>query len=210
MGENKEKYITFSVPIKKELENDKIITYTKKFIDSSLSSLVNNLSEGLHRDKCTDCKSCLDYMVFKDDKLIFRRKELQNDFNKDLMKRLADLYEFRNEDVYLLITNFILLLRKGVYPDEYMDSSEILDETSFPDKEASYSSLNMEDIAEVDYRHAKRVLKYLKNKNLGDYHDLYVQSDTLFFADLFENFRIKYIEIYELAPVQFLSTLGLA
>ena len=99
-----------------------------------------------------------------------------------------------------------MLLRKGVYPDEYMDSSERLDETSFPDKEASYSSLNMEDIAEVDYRHAKRVLKYLKNKNLGDYHDLYVQSDTLFFADLFENFRIKYIEIYELAPVQFLST----
>ena len=82
-----------------------------------------------------------------------------------------------------------------------MDSSERLDETSLPDKEASYSSLNMEDIAEVDYRHAKRVLKYLKNKNLGDYHDLYVQS---------ENLRIKYIEIYELAPVQFLSTLGLA
>ena len=82
-----------------------------------------------------------------------------------------------------------------------MDSSERLDETSLPDKEASYSSLNMEDIAEVDYRHAKRVLKYLKNKNLGDYHDLYVQN---------ENLRIKYIEIYELAPVQFLSTLGLA
>ena len=82
-----------------------------------------------------------------------------------------------------------------------MDSLERLDETSLPDKEASYSSLNMEDIAEVDYRHAKRVLKYLKNKNLGDYHDLYVQN---------ENLRIKYIEIYELAPVQFLSTLGLA
>ena len=83
MGENKEKYITFSVPIKKELENDKIITYKRKFIDSFrfmsswLSSLVNNLSEGLHSDKCTDCKSCLDYMVFKDDQLIFRRKELQ-------------------------------------------------------------------------------------------------------------------------------------
>ena len=83
MGENKEKYITFSVPIKKELENDKIITYKKKFIDSFrfmsswLPSLVNNLSEGLHSDKCTDCKSCLDYMVFKDDQLIFRRKELQ-------------------------------------------------------------------------------------------------------------------------------------
>ena len=83
LGENTEKYITFSVPIKKELGNGKSITYKIKFIDSfrfmssSLSSLVDNLSEGLHSDKCIDCKSCLDYMsvkrvALKDDRLIFR------------------------------------------------------------------------------------------------------------------------------------------
>ena len=76
-----------------------------------------------------------------------------------------------------------------------MDSWERFDETSLLDKEAFYSSLNMEDITEVDHRHAKRVFKSLNNINLGDYHDLYVQSDTLLLADVFENFRNKCIEI---------------
>ena len=56
-----------------------------------------------------------------------------------------------------------------------MDSWERFDETSLPDKEAFYSSLDMEDITDVDHRHAKRVLKNLSNKNVGDCHDLYVQ-----------------------------------
>ena len=71
LGENTEKYI-FSVSIKKELDNGKTITYKLKFIDSfrfmsnSLSNLVDNLSKRVHSDKCTDCKSCLDYMSVKD------------------------------------------------------------------------------------------------------------------------------------------------
>ena len=103
-----------------------------------------------------------------------------------------------------------MLLRKGIYPYEYIDSWERFDETSFLDKVASYSSLNMEGITSVDYRHAKRVYKEFKLKNLGDYHDLYVQSDTLLLADVFENFRNKCIEIYELDPAHFLSAPGLA
>ena len=81
-----------------------------------------------------------------------------------------------------------------------MDSWEKFDETSLPDKEVFYSSLNMEDITDVGYRHAKRVFKNLNSKNLGDYHDLYVQSDTLLLADgiLGTNVRNKCIEIYEL------------
>ena len=66
-----------------------------------------------------------------------------------------------------------------------MDSWERFDETSLPDKEAFYSSLNMEDITGVDHRHAKRVLNSLNNKTLGDYHDFYVRSDTLLLADVF-------------------------
>ena len=104
----------------------------------------------------------------------------------------------------------ILLLRKGVYPYEYMDSWQRFDETSFPDKEAFYSNLNMEDIKDVDYRHGKTVFEYLINKKLGDYHDLYVQSDTLLLADVFENFRIMYIKVYELDPAHFQSARGLA
>ena len=118
------------------------------------------------------------------------------------------------------INKFILLLRKGVYPYEYMDSWERFDETSLPNKEVFYSNLNMEDITDVDYRHAKRVfngiafneivLKSFNNKKLGDCHDLYVQSDTLLPADVFENFRNMCIEVYELDPAHFLSAPGLA
>ena len=68
----------------------------------------------------------------------------------------------------------------------------------------------MEDIADVDYRHAKRVYKEFNNKNIGDYHDLYVQSDTLLLVDVFENYRNKWIEIYELDSAHFLSAPGLA
>ena len=82
----------------------------------SLSSLVDNLSEGLHCDKCIDCKSCLNYMLAKVDQLIFRwfecKKNYKKDFNKELIKRFANTYEFCNKD----INKFILLLRKGVYP----------------------------------------------------------------------------------------------
>ena len=59
-----------------------------------------------------------------------------------------------------------------------MVSWESFNETSLPEKETFHSTLNMEDITEVNRRHAKRVFKVLNNKNLGDYHDLYVQSDT--------------------------------
>ena len=63
----------------------------------------------------------------------------------------------------------------------------------------------MEDITDVDHRHANRVFKSLNNKNLGDYHDLYVESDTLLHADVFEDFGNKCIEIYGLDPAHFLS-----
>ena len=65
-----------------------------------------------------------------------------------------------------------------------MDSWERFDEKSLPDKETFYSSLNMENITDIDYRHANKVFKKLKLKNLGDYHDLYAQSDTLLLADV--------------------------
>ena len=77
-----------------------------------------------------------------------------------------------------------------------MDSWKRFDETSLPDKEAFYSSLNMEHITDVDHRHANNVFKNLNNKNLGDYHDSYVQSDTLLPADVFENLEtcaLKYM-----------------
>ena len=103
-----------------------------------------------------------------------------------------------------------MLLKKGVYPYEYIDSWERFDETSLPDKEAFFSSLNMEDITDADSRHAEKVFKNFNNKDLGHYYDLYVQSVTLLLAAVFENFRNKRIQIYELDPAHFLSAPGLA
>ena len=66
---------------------------------------------------------------------------------------------------------------------------EKLNEISLPEKGNFYSHLNMEDMTDADYAHIKRVCKDFEIKNLGEYYDLYVQSDTLLLADVFENFR---------------------
>ena len=125
---------------------------------------------------------------------------------KGLTKKFTNIHKFCNGD----INKFILLLRKRVYPYEYMDNWEIINERSLPDEKAFYSKLNLEDVTDKDYAHAQKVFKELKLKNLGVHHDLYLQSDTLLLADVFENFRNKCIEIYELDPAHFLSAPGLA
>ena len=90
-----------------------------------------------------------------------------------------------------------------------MNSWKRFDEASLPYKKAFYSKLNLEGITDEDYMHAQKVFEEFKLKNLGEYYDLYVQSDTLFLADVFKNFRNKCIEIYELDPAHFLSAPGL-
>ena len=91
------------------------------------------------------------------------------------MKKLKNTDSFCNSD----LNKFILLLRKVVYPFEYMDSWERFNETLLPSKKVFYSNLNMEDIDDIDYRDGNNVFNKFKLNNLGDYHDLYVQSDTL-------------------------------
>ena len=91
-----------------------------------------------------------------------------------------------------------------------MDSWERFDETSLPDKTAFYSELNLEDITDKDYLHAQKVWEVFEINNLGEYHDLYVQSDTLLLGDVFEKFRDTCFEIYGLDPSHFLSSPGLA
>ena len=97
-----------------------------------------------------------------------------------------------------------------VYPYEYIDSWERFDETLLPDKKAFYSELNLEDITDKDYEPGQKVWEVFGIKNLGEYHDLYVQSDTLLLADMFENIRDKCIEINGPDPAHFLSAPGLA
>ena len=101
-------------------------------------------------------------------------------------------------------------MRKGVYPYDYIDNWERFNETLLPSKESFCSNLNMENIDDIDYRHGNNVCKRFKFKNLGEYHDLYVQCDTLLLADVFENFRNMCLKVYELGPAHFLSLPGLA
>ena len=72
--------------------------------------------------------------------------------------------------------NFKLIVRKGVYPYEYMDSMERLDEGQLPPKESFYSKLNSTDVTDEDYAHAQKVWGTFNLKNMRDYHDLYLKS----------------------------------
>ena len=79
-----------------------------------------------------------------------------------------------------------------------MDDWEKFNKTSLPEKENFYSRLKMEDDTDADYAHTKRVCNDFEIKNVGEYHDSYVQSDTLLLADVFENFRNMCPKIYKL------------
>ena len=97
----------------------------------------------MHNDKCTNCKSSFECISTEDELLIFRcskcNKNYEKEFNKDLIKRFTNAYKFCDKD----IIKFCSMLRKGVYPYEYMDSWKRFDETLLPDNEYFYSNLNM-------------------------------------------------------------------
>ena len=84
-----------------------------------------------------------------------------------------------------------------------MDYWEKFNEVSWPEKEDLYSHLNMEDFTDPDCAHAKRVCNVFEIKNLGEHHDLYVQSDTLFLADVFVSFQNMWVKTYEFDPSKF-------
>ena len=171
LGENTEKYKTFSDLIEKEVtEIDKVgnesvvtISYKIKFINSatfmatSLSNLVGNLTEGMQKLKCKDCDCFLDYESVKDNLINYKRlsckKDYSNKTDEELKKRFKNTFKFSNNN----INNFILLLRKGVYPYEYMNDCKRFNETTLPEKGELYSNLNMEYITGADYMYAKRL-----------------------------------------------------
>ena len=122
-----------------------------------------------------------------------------------LIEKFPNVYQFCDGD----LNKFVLLLRKDVYPYEYMARWERFDERSLPDKEPFRSELNLRDITDKDYVHAQKVWEIFEINNLGEYHDLYAQCDTLLLADIFEKFRDTCIKIYGLDPSHFLSAPGL-
>jgi len=97
--------------------------------------------------------------------------------------------KFNTLKKYIEASKLPLLLRKGVYPYDFMDCKEKFDEPQLPPKEAFYSILTDEHISDEDYQHALNVFTTFELNNLGEYHDLYLKSDVLLLADVFENFR---------------------
>ena len=103
-----------------------------------------------------------------------------------------------------------LLLKKGIYPYEYMDSFERFCETKLPEKEKFHSSLRGKEITDEEYAHAKEVWATFGCQNLGDYDDLYVATDALLLADVYENFRKVCQDKYGLDPAHYYSMPGLS
>ena len=142
---------------------------------TSLSNLDDNFTEGIHKIKCRNCGCFLENEKVKDKSIKYKclscNKDYSNKFDEELRKRFKNIFKFSNNDN----NKFILLLRKSVYPYEYIDDWEKFNET-LPEKEEFYSNLNMEDITDANYIQRKRVCKDFEINNLGDYNDLYLKN----------------------------------
>ena len=201
--------------IKKE-PNNKYRTIKIKFIDSfrfmsqSLSTLVDYLAvvkryKNIFPNKCT-CVENLVYMKFEDDHMFFKCFDCNTwfkcQFEFNFIKSLSNTYNFAKKN----INKFILLLRKYVYPYEYMTDWDRFNETKLLPVDRFYRKLTQQGIKEIDYRHANKVFETSKLKNMRDFRDLY---DTLQLFDVFEKFRSTCDNIFKLDPANYLSAAGL-
>ena len=117
---------------------------------------------------------------------------------------------FKHTQIGRTNEEFELLIRKGVYPYEYMDSWERFDEAKLPPIENFYSSLSASSISPEDYKHAIKVWKTFNCKTLADYHDLYLKTDVNLLSDVFENFRNICLQQYKLDPANYYTSPGLS
>ena len=105
---------------------------------------------------------------------------------------------------------FNLMKQKGTYPYDYMDSFQKFNDTQLPIKKDFFSILYNQHITHEQYDHAQTVWNTFDLKTMGDYHDLYLKSDTLLLADIFENFRKTCLQYYKLDPCHYFSSPGLS
>ena len=127
----------------------------------------------------------------------------------DKLSSNLDKEQFTNLNSMYKGEQLKLLKRKGVYPYDYVDSLKRLCETQLPPKETFYSKLNDERISDEDYEHAQKLWEAFDCKTLKDYHDLYLESDVLLLADVFETFRDVCMTNCELDPACYYTAPGL-
>ena len=107
-------------------------------------------------------------------------------------------------------SQYDLLTRKGIYPYEYMSSWDKFEEVQLLLQKAFYSNLNMSSISDDDYQHAQHVWSAFSIRNLGEYHDLYLRTNVILLANVFEAFRDTCLEHYSLDLAHFYTSPGLA
>ena len=126
-----------------------------------------------------------------------------------LASYLHDLCILKKEFSSLPDEKFKLLKRKGVFPYDFVDCEEKLSVTEIPSKDKFYSNLNDCEISDDDYRHAQQIWKEFNISNLGEYSDLYLKTDVLLLAEVFENFRNSCHSVYGLDPAHYYTAPGL-
>ena len=125
-----------------------------------------------------------------------------------LVKTLADA-EFKYLSKACIGDSFELI-RRGVYPYDYMDSFDRFDETELPPQDAFFNKISGDSCSDADYAHALRIWDAFNCETLGDYHDIYLQLDVLLLTDFFGKFRKTCLNYYILDPVHYYTTPGLA
>ena len=151
-----------------------------------------------------------------------------NEQTKEMELRFIDSIKFMSSNLDSLVNNLArgghefwgfetyndrqreLLIRKGIYPYEYMDSWDKFKETSLPSIERFYSNLNMSGVSAGDYEHACSVWREFGIRNMGEYHDLYLRTDVILLVNVFESFRRVCLENYGLDPLHFYTAPGMA
>ena len=165
----------------------------KNFSRLTRSQITSHSSSRLHI-----CKKCLTHFTKPD---LFKKHSRYCSQNETVAVKMP-----RNR---VIKQNKSLLTRKGVYAYDYVSSIDKLKETKLPSKEDFYSKLNDEEISE-DYQHAINVWNTFNCQTLQDYHDLYLKSDVLLLADVFEIFRKTCLKHYKLDPCHYYTAPGLA
>ncbi|HRP37489.1 MAG TPA: hypothetical protein PLS50_06815, partial [Candidatus Dojkabacteria bacterium] len=187
------------------------------FIQASLEQLVENLSQTKLLHSVQDV-SCLDDLT-EEQVAALTSQGLYPNYLLDIKHKLeqqaltqinSKFHHFNKEFKHLSDDQKLLITQKGVYPYDYMNSFKRFEETSFPSIENCYSHLNKEHMNKNDYQRALSVWKTFNLKNLGEYHDLYLKTDILLLADVFENFRSTCISSYKLDPTHYYTLPGFA
>ena len=146
----------------------------------------------------------LGYNLVFIDSLQFMNQSLANlvkNLPEDAFKYTSEVFKGRKLQ---------LMQQKGVYPYDYMSNFDKFNDTQLPTKDEFYSQMNNTNITDEEYSHAQNVWNTFQLKTMGEYHDLYLKSDVLLLADVFENFRKTCLEYYRLDPCHYFTSPGLS